>query len=189
MPKFNEVFEFEGQKYVKSERASSEVKDGDVVRIHSDIPGSKDWGGAQRSLGTIQKVSIVHSTVGVQFEAATGIWRWEYFEILELSTKTKPRPHADLIKQWADDASLEVQVKMGLMEDWYTTTNPAWLKKYEYRIKPKTVPAWQVLYKQNEDFYISNGHYSSKEEFTRIGVNKDKEFIRFVPETEKQFEI
>jgi hypothetical protein len=185
MPKFNEVFEFEGQKYVKSERDSSEVKDGDVVRIHSDIPGSKDWGGAQRSLGKIQKVSIVHSTVGVQFEAATGIWRWEYFEILELSTKTKARPHADLIKQWADDDSLLVQFKGHNSGKWLDSPLPSWSKDYEYRIKPKTVPAWQVLYEDDGEFLLTLFHYKTEDEFNSQ-KGGDEKFIRFILETEKQ---
>jgi hypothetical protein len=189
MPKFNEVFEFEGQKYVKSERDSSEVKIGDIVRILKHHPDFDFWTKDYSDrFGKFFKVS------GTTFDAIsmigiTGLWVHKYFEILEPAPKTNPRPHAELIKQWADDDSLVVQVKMGLMEDWFNTTNPAWLKEYEYRFKPKTVPAWQVLYKQNQDFYISNEHYISKEEFTRIGVNKGKEFIRFVPETEKQFEI
>jgi hypothetical protein len=190
MSKFNEVFEFEGQKYVKSERASSEVKDGDVVRIREDIPSSIHWASTERrSLGTVQKVTALHENMGATFDCISGLWSSTYLEILEPATKTKPRPHADLIKQWADDDSLLVQFKGHNSGKWLDSPLPSWSKDYEYRIKPKTVPAWQVLYKQNGDFYISNGHYQSKEEFTRIGVNKGKEFIRFVPETEKQFEI
>jgi hypothetical protein len=189
MPKFNEVFEFEGQEYVKSERDSSEVKDGDVVRILKHHPDFDLWTKDYSDrFGKCFKVS------GITFDAIsmigiTGLWVHKYFEILEPAPKTNPRPHSELIKQWADDDSLEVQFQAHPTWKWKDTAEPQWLTGHQYRFKPKTVPAWQVLYKQNEDFYISNGHYSSKEEFTRIGVNKDKEFIRFVPETEKQFEI
>ena len=165
MPKFNEVFEFEGEKNVKSERASSDAKVGDIARIHSDIPGSKDWGGAQRSLGTIQKVISVHDTVGVQFESATGIWRWKYFEILEPATKINPRPHSELIKQWAEDDSLEIEFREDISQPWEVTYQPAWIQGHQYRFKPKTVPAWRVLYESHGAFGLSWTHYKTEEEF------------------------
>jgi hypothetical protein len=185
MPKFNEVFEFESKEYIKSDRDATEVQIGDIVKIHSHIPGSENWGHAGRAAGTIQKVTSVHSTIGVQFEDVTGIWRWEYFDILEPVMKTNPRPHAELIKQWADDDSLEVQFKGHNSGKWLDSPIPSWSKDYEYRIKPKTVPAWRVLYEFDGEFDLTAGHYKTEEEFYGWLDNGEK-FIRFISETEKQ---
>jgi hypothetical protein len=186
MPKFYEVFEFEGQKYVKSERASSEVKVGDIVRIREDIPSSIHWAStARRSLGTIQKVTALHENMGATFDCISGLWSRTYLEILEPATKTTPRPHAELIKQWAEDDSLEVQVKTELMEDWSDITHPSWCKGCDYRFKPKTVPAWQVLYEDDGMFILTLFHYKTEDEFNSQ-KGGDEKFIRFILETEKQ---
>ncbi len=53
-----------------------------------------------------------------------------------------PRPHAELIKQWADDDSLEIETRPKGHRDiteWGVTSTPAWIEEFEYRIKLKTV--------------------------------------------------
>lgn len=44
------------------------------------------------------------------------------------------RPHADMIIQWAQDSSLEVECSTD-GDNWAFVTNPAWLPKMQYRFK------------------------------------------------------
>lgn len=46
------------------------------------------------------------------------------------------RKHAELIKQWADDDSLEIEVRLYDDEDWEVVDCPSWKDECEYRIKP-----------------------------------------------------
>ena len=186
MSKSNEIFEFEGQKYIKSKRASSEVKVSDVVRIYEDTPAASSWScTSKRFLGTVQKVITVHENLRVKFVCIPGLWLNTDFEILEPAPKTNPRPHAELIKQWADDDSLEIEFREDICQPWEDTYQPAWIQGHQYRIKPKTVPAWQVLYELDGDFDLTAGHYKTEEEFNSK-MRCGEKFIRFILETEKQ---
>lgn len=49
----------------------------------------------------------------------------------------KPHKHAEMIKQWAEDTSLTVQLKNIYDYRWVDTQMPNWHEKYEYRFKPK----------------------------------------------------
>ena len=49
----------------------------------------------------------------------------------------KPLPHADLIKAWADGATIQVKKGNG---EWDDCNFPVWNEKIEYRIKPSTEP-------------------------------------------------
>lgn len=48
----------------------------------------------------------------------------------------KARKHAELIKQWADDDSLEIEVRIQDSDDWAVICGPSWGGACEYRIKP-----------------------------------------------------
>jgi hypothetical protein len=186
MPNFHEVFEFEGQNYIKSKRDSSEVKVGDVVRIlnhHRDFNlWTRDY---SARFGKCFEVSGV-SGDAITMQGVAGLWLWKYFEILEPAQKTNPRPHAELIKQWADDDSLEIEFKGYNSDMWDTTpVHPAWSVDYEYRIKSKTVPAWQVLYEDIDGYHLSDGHYKTEENFNTF-MGYGEKFIKFILETEKQ---
>ena len=187
MSKFNEVFEFEGQEYVKSERANSEVKVGDVVWILKHHPDYEFWSKYYDScFGKCFKISEV-ANEAVSLVGMSGLWMCKYFEILEPPPKTNPRPHSELIKQWADDDSLEIEFKGYNSGKWLNSPIPSWSNDYEYRIKPKTVPAWRVLYESHGVFGLSWTHYKTEEEFYNRYDNGEK-FIRFILETEKQVE-
>ena len=45
-----------------------------------------------------------------------------------------PRPHAELIKQWAEDDSIKIEQKGG--GGWIPCNNPLWRPDSKYRIKP-----------------------------------------------------
>ena len=47
-----------------------------------------------------------------------------------------PRPHAELIKQWADDDTLEIEYYYKSTACWYSTALPEWYHNSVYRIKP-----------------------------------------------------
>lgn len=84
-------------------------------------------------------------------------------EVIPVSTKN-PRPHAELIKQWADDDSLEIEVYCEVKETWVGVSNIIWSKCNDYRIKPKTVTKWKWAYKYNyggED--ITQNHCSEQD--------------------------
>ena len=49
-----------------------------------------------------------------------------------------PHKHAELIKAWADGAEIEYFLKH--YDQWITTSNPAWLLRDKYRIKPEPKP-------------------------------------------------
>ena len=48
-----------------------------------------------------------------------------------------PRPHADLIKAWADGAEIESKYRDGR---WTDCGSPMWVEGGEYRIKPEPKP-------------------------------------------------
>lgn len=60
---------------------------------------------------------------------------------------TNPRPHAELIKQWADDDSLVIEGRCKILGGvWMEAMSPNWYPDQEYRIKPVEAPQ----YKDNE---------------------------------------
>jgi hypothetical protein len=71
--------------------------------------------------------------------------------IMGLEKITNPRPHAELIKQWADDASLEVEVFLERDGHWGSIENPAWVSNGQYRIKPKEPTQKQKLQSEMEE--------------------------------------
>ena len=49
--------------------------------------------------------------------------------------------HAELIKQWADDPSLQIQAKHPDRDEWYSVPSlPVWYPTAQYRIKPEPDP-------------------------------------------------
>ena len=66
-----------------------------------------------------------------------------------------PHKHAELIKQWAEGAEIEVHYKS--VDAWFSKSNPSWSESLEYRIKPK--PKWEKrqevpLFYERYDCYI-----------------------------------
>ncbi len=67
----------------------------------------------------------------------------------------KTHKHAELIKQWADDADIEWYKKFH--REWLDAKHPMWNKNIEYRVKPK--PKWEKrqevpLFYERYDCYI-----------------------------------
>ena len=55
----------------------------------------------------------------------------------------KPHKHAELIKQWADGAEIEVRVDS--FNGWVNVLTPNWYEDRVYRVKPK--PKWTPKYR------------------------------------------
>lgn len=47
-----------------------------------------------------------------------------------------PKPHADVIKAWAD--GYEVQMSNGTDNNWIDIPNPSFYPEVKYRVKPET---------------------------------------------------
>jgi hypothetical protein len=50
-----------------------------------------------------------------------------------MTTERKPRPHADVIKAYADGHEIEVLIE----NEWMLTPAPMWYEDNQYRIKPE----------------------------------------------------
>lgn len=105
--------------------------------------------------------------------------------VTTISSK-KPRPHAELIKQWADDDSLEIEVSSGA--DWYVTKNPEWHEEQQYRIKPKKVTKWKWAYNsgKTDTTLITTDYFASEDELKEGRVVEKAIKLDW---TAKEFEI
>jgi len=125
-------------------------------------------------------------TENVMFEGGCGHWCW--IERLELVSNR--HPHADLMIAYANDTSLKVQCREDEGDMWVDTMTPVFDTKLQYRIKPKTVTKYQVLYLMTESKManVSNIYLSSEEEFNSKFGSMCK-FISLVKETAREFEV
>ena len=101
-----------------------------------------------------------------------------------------PRPHADMIKQWADDDSLIVETrKKGVRgAKWVLAYTPIWNPEYEYRFKPKKVT--KTLYIQlSGDFHprIINYRFFTQKEVEEDYLKVSK-WMK-VENSEKEFDV
>ena len=64
--------------------------------------------------------------------------KWELENIQYRPVATTPRPHAELIKQWADDEDCVVEYYSEGLSKWMPASTPAWDTGHKYRIKTKT---------------------------------------------------
>ena len=69
--------------------------------------------------------------------------------------ETKPRPHADLIKAWADGA----QIEMIYGGEWRECPSPSFQKDIKYRIKPTKEIKFtvQVTFEDNQPINVTIG--------------------------------
>ncbi len=77
-----------------------------------------------------------------------------------------PRPHADLIKVWADGAEIESKYRDGR---WTDCGAPMWVDGGEYRIKPEPKP--DVIEK-----YYANGY--TKYGCVRVAEHWERENLK-----------
>lgn len=69
--------------------------------------------------------------------------------------KYTPHVHAEVIKAWADGATIEYKNGEG---NWVTAVTPTFLPEYEYRVKPERVVAYTVVntHGQSGTIFISS---------------------------------
>jgi hypothetical protein len=80
-----------------------------------------------------------------------------------------PRKHAELIKQWADDDSLVIEVKSST-GDWLKTTSPWWSEDEKYRIKPEVINYRVALFDNGvsaANDYETSQEYESLDSFIK----------------------
>lgn len=104
-------------------------------------------------------------------------------DVIPVSTKN-PRKHAELIKQWAGDDSLEIEASFD-GKYWIGIQHPDWTA-YHYRIKPKTVTKWKWAYKDCEGIPRISDHWYTEEEVKSKTWGSD--FIK-VDFTAKEVEV
>lgn len=99
--------------------------------------------------------------------------------------------HADLMIAYANDSSLEFQYRKDEGEVWGNCVGkPAFHEKIQYRIKPKTVTKYQVLYLMT-NYNMANvtgGYFSDEQDFLNQDYQNAK-FIQLIKETAKEFEV
>lgn len=69
----------------------------------------------------------------------------------------KPRPHADLIKAWADGAEIQVKARGDGGFIWTDLGTPGWHEDNEYRIKPENKVYYVAVayFKENVPSYLA----------------------------------
>lgn len=107
-------------------------------------------------------------------------------DVIPVSTKN-PRKHAELIKQWADDDSLEIQVYCEVHKAWIDISNIIWSEYNDYRIKPKTVTKWKWAYKYNYGGEDITQNHCSEEDLSKE-YPLDSKYVK-LEWTAKEFEI
>jgi hypothetical protein len=79
----------------------------------------------------------------------------KHLEMLtEECVQTKPHVHVDLIKAWADGATIEILVDEP--SRWEVVSNPSWNPDWKYRIKPKDIVYFSFVYEKT----IGSAHLS-----------------------------
>lgn len=104
-----------------------------------------------------------------------------------MTTKVKkPRWHAELIKQWAEDDSLiiETQMPSGI---WKVTSDPMWLPDAGYRIQRRRVTKWKWALQDEFGDTVLPTLWLSEEELLKVYPN-GKHYMKLVW-TEKEFEV
>lgn len=114
---------------------------------------------------------------------------WCRIERLELVPNNR-HPHADLMIAYANDTSLKFQYREDEGSIWVDLVNPTFSENLQYRIKPKTITKYQVLYLMTKCSMVNvtGEYFLSEEDFNSAGY-KDSKFIQLVKETAKEFEV
>lgn len=106
-------------------------KIGDTVRR---LPGKGSHFGMQS--GDTAKVTACLARNGIRLDwrrSEEALFDADNYELVAPVTAHK---HAALIKQWADNPSLPIQVRLDDRRNWSDTEEPSWNSGFEYRIKP-----------------------------------------------------
>lgn len=136
----------------------------------------------------IYTISVINPNIeNVRFkESMHSCW----IERLELASNTRHK-HADLMIAYANDTTLKFQYREDESYKWTDCTiAPSFSETSQYRIKPKTVTKYQVLYLMAEynQANVTSDYFFDEEDFNSAGYTKAK-FISMIKETAKEFQI
>lgn len=97
-----------------------------------------------RGEGDYTIIAVDDSNIPYKIRKTNGLdYGWAHELSIELFTKK--HPHANLIKAWADDTSIEFEFRTWDTDTWMDCNKfenwreeyPKWNREYQYRIKPK----------------------------------------------------
>lgn len=89
---------------------------------------------------------------------------------------SKPHKHAEVIKAWADGASIQL---LSSNNKWVDVINPEWLEDIEYRVKPEP-----FAFLESQDFYEVCQEYRHAKDCDKHSISPSgafenlKDFIR-----------
>lgn len=90
----------------------------------------------------------------------------------------KPHVHADLIKAWADGATIQFKLRhVGGRYEWVDCGKdmpPNWLPQTEYRLKPTKVTRWLWAYKNSSNLWRISTRYLTDQEATMFYSKREK---------------
>lgn len=82
-----------------------------------------------------------------------------------------PHVHADLIKQWADGAEIEVYIQEE--NSWVLTNSPFWISNYKYRVKPQNEIRYGLWVPNEAKLYCTN-KTKNPTDTVKITLNENK---------------
>lgn len=140
---------------------------GDIVKITHRVNDVAGWGlcwchDMDGFIGGTYTIKKINGSFGVIFEEDEDGYHFPIEALSLVNKRKKPRKHADLIKQWADDDSLEIEVSQDEVH-WLTSLTPCWSDDCFYRIKPKKVTRWRWVLKVKDSYYITSSKFSEEE--------------------------
>ena len=102
------------------------------------------------------------------------------------TTERKPHVHADVIKAWADGATIQY---LNHRVEWENVVRnaPFWEENTEYRVKPEPKPEpktwYQVVVKaaRNGRLYIFDGLFSSADHFLEERTESAYTILKLIP--------
>lgn len=164
-----------------------QFKVGDKVKYKEDQGRNACHNGhSPTKVYTIKRINT--KTENVSFDDEHGGWCW--VERLELVSNR--HKHADLMIAYANDTSLKFQCRTSERDMWMDveSAEPYWNPKLQYRIKPKTITKYQVLYLMTK-YNMANvtaDYYTDEQDFL-IDNSHGSKFIQLVKETAREFEV
>jgi hypothetical protein len=166
-----------------------EFKVGDRVKLKANVPPA--FGLGLVKVGEVGVLKFIHqespykwTSIFIDFPSHPS---WCGL-LNEIELAPTPHAHAEIIKQWADNPSLTIEVK-DPSGKWQGVESPVWDTDYMYRIKEhvkfKEVKTYNAAYMTSECLKLSYGYYIDKEDFEKRNPSGDKEFIGLILSTEK----
>lgn len=140
---------------------------------------------------TIDYIDYDAGTVSLTEEE---LWYWPIDSFTKVnSIKAKPHVHAELIKMWADDPTINIQYYSDEKKQWRSLVGetPLWSVDTKYRVKPKVKieKRYQYAFKNALGIIVTTHIPVSEEKWKLHAKNNNiKEFVR-LDFSMKEFEV